>query len=182
MNSARLTAMLFLFTCATPAVACPPALDFEFRKLASEEYVTLCDEYAGRVLLVVNTASRCAFTPQYEGLEALHTRYSERGFAVIGFPSNDFGSQEPGSEASIRDFCRLTYSVDFPMFEKTKVSAQAGAHPFFLSLARESGGGLPKWNFHKYLLDRDGRVITSYPSATKPQSAELVDAIEGLIR
>jgi len=161
--------------------ACPPTLDFEFRKLASDESVKLCEQYAGQVLLVVNTASRCAFTPQYEGLEAVYAKYAERGFTVVGFPSNDFGSQEPGAEAAIQKFCRLTYSVDFPMFEKTHVSAQAGAHPFFLTLARESGTGLPKWNFHKYLLDRQGRVVASYPSSTKPLNSDLIGDIERLL-
>ena len=179
MYKAVLFSLLTLASCASHA--CPPTLDFEFRQLASDETVKLCEQYAGQILLVVNTASRCAFTPQYEGLEAVNARYAERGFSVVGFPSNDFGGQEPGSEATIQKFCRLTCSVDFPMFEKTHVSAQSGAHPFFLTLAREWGAGLPKWNFHKYLLDREGRVVASYPSSTKPESPQLIGDIESLL-
>lgn len=161
------------------AADCPPALDFEKRRLAGDKLVRLCDAYRGQVLLVVNTASKCAFTGQYEGLEAVYREYKGRGFAVLGFPSNDFGNQEPGSEKQIRDFCRLTYSVEFPMFEKTHVK-KGKADPLFQSLAEEAGA-YPKWNFYKYLIGRDGRVVDYFSSMTSPQSAKLVAAIEKLL-
>lgn len=127
----------------------------------------------------VNTASKCAYTSQYERLEDLYARFKDQGLAVLGFPSNDFGGQEPGSEAEIKNFCRLTYSVKFPMFEKTQ-ARQGAADPLYETLA-ELSGEYPKWNFHKYLIARDGRLAGSYPSATRPQSNELVNAIEQLL-
>jgi glutathione peroxidase len=154
-------------------------LDFDVRRLGSDETVNLKEAYGGKVVLIVNTASKCAFTGQYEGLEELYARYRDRGLVVLGFPSNDFGGQEPGSEAQIKDFCRLTYSVKFPMFAKTEVK-KGKADPLFTALA-ESAGRYPKWNFHKYLLDREGRVVDNYLSFTSPQSATIVDAVEKLL-
>jgi glutathione peroxidase len=159
--------------------ACPTALDFELRRLASDERVNLCDAYKGQVVLIVNTASKCGFTDQYEGLEALYRKYRDRGFVVLGFPSNDFMGQEPGTEAQIKEFCRLTYSVEFPMFEKTHV-AKGQANPLFQRLA-ELGGGYPKWNFYKYLLDRNGNLVESWSSFTSPESDKLTSAIERLL-
>jgi len=159
--------------------ACPKTLDFELRKLGGDETVKLCEAYRGQVALIVNTASRCAFTPQYEGLETLYERYRERGFVVLGFPSNDFGAQEPGSEQQVKDFCRLTYGVRFPMFEKTR-AAEGRADPLYRALA-EQAGEYPSWNFHKYLLDREGRVVGSYSSFTPPESSNLIRAIESLL-
>ena len=139
--------------------ACPEVLDFEFRPLGSEQQQSLCEQYAGKVLLVVNTASFCGFTPQYEGLEALYSRYRDQGLVVLGFPSNDF-AQEPGSEAEIKQFCELTYGVEFPMFEKVHVSGM-DIHPFYKNLAQRSGYPVG-WNFHKYLIDRRGEQINSF--------------------
>ncbi len=161
------------------AAGCPAVLDFTKRRLDGEQQVSLCDAYAGKVLLIVNTASKCGFTPQYEGLEALYRRYHDRGLEVLGFPSNDFGGQEPGSEAQIREFCRLTYGVQFPMFEKTR-AAEAHADPLYRALA-EQAGEYPRWNFHKYLIGRDGRVAGSFPSQVKPDDPRLVQAIESLL-
>ena len=161
------------------AADCPPVLDFEKRRLAEDELVRLCDAYRGQVLLVVNTASKCAFTGQYEGLEAIYRAYRDRGFTVLGFPSNDFGNQEPGSEKQIRDFCQLTYSLEFPMFEKTHAK-KGKADPRFETLAPEAGV-YPRWNFYKYLIDRHGRVVDYFSSMTSPQSAKLVSAIEKLL-
>lgn len=151
-------------------------LDHDVRRLGSDELVNLKQMTAGKVVLVVNTASKCAFTDQYEGLEALYARYGERGLVVLGFPSNDFGGQEPGSEEQIRDFCRLTYSVRFPMFAKTHVR-KGQADPLFEGLA-QAAGRYPKWNFHKYLVGRDGRLVDNYLSFTAPLSKTLVNAIE----
>jgi glutathione peroxidase len=165
---------------STNAVAnCGPALDFEHRRLAGDETVKLCDAYQGKVLLVVNTASKCGFTGQYEGLEALYDKYKDRGLVVLGFPSNDFGNQEPGSEEQIQKFCRLTYSVQFPMFEKIHVK-KGKADPFYRYLAAQAGG-YPKWNFYKYLIDRDGNVVDYFSSITSPDSRKLVSAIEKLL-
>jgi glutathione peroxidase len=158
---------------------CASVLDFEKRRLASDEVVRLCDAYQGQVILVVNTASKCGFTGQYEGLEAIYRKYKDRGFVVLGFPSNDFANQEPGSEEQISQFCRLTYSVEFPMFEKTQVS-KSSADPFYQRLAEE-GGGYPKWNFYKYLIDRNGKVVDRFSSFTSPESGKLTSAIENLL-
>jgi len=164
---------------AHAAESCAPALDFEKRRLAGDEVVNLCKAYQGNVILVVNTASKCAFTGQYEGLEALYRKYKDKGFVVLGFPSNDFGNQEPESEQQIQQFCRLTYSVEFPMFEKTQV-AKGKADPMFERLAAESGG-YPKWNFYKYLIDRNGKVVDYFSSFTSPDSGKIVSAIERLL-
>lgn len=169
---------LLLLSAVLPAQAdqCPVALDHEVRVLAGEERVNLCERYLGKVVLMVNTASRCAYTPQYEGLEALYARYRDRGLVVLGFPSNDFGAQEPGSESRIQDFCRLTYGVAFPMFEKTHARRDV-ADPVYRTLG-DLAGEYPSWNFHKYLLDRDGRLIGSFPSHVRPDDPRLRSAIE----
>jgi glutathione peroxidase len=134
--------------------------------------------YAGQVVLVVNTASECGFTPQYQGLQALHEQYADRGFAVLGFPCDQFGNQEPGDEAQIADFCERNYGVSFPMFSKIEVNGD-GAHPLFQWLRQEKGGVLGsaiKWNFTKFLVGRDGQVLRRYPPTTKPE--KLTDDIE----
>ena len=159
------------------AAACADTLDFDKRRLAGDEVVRLCDAYQGKVVLIVNTASRCAYTSQYEGLEQLYERYRERGLVVLGFPSNDYGGQEPGTEAQIKTFCRLTYSVKFPMFEKTH-ARQDVADPLYRKLG-SLAGEYPRWNFHKYLLDRDGKLVGSFPSSVRPGS--LTDKIESLL-
>ncbi len=163
---------------AEPA-ACSGELDVSMRTLNEDRRVRLCEEYAGKVVLIVNTASKCVFTPQYEGLERLYETYKSRGLVVLGFPSNDFGAQEPGSEKQIQKFCRLTYGVQFPMFEKTAV-AKGGADPLYRALAA-SAGEYPRWNFHKYLLDRRGKLVGSFASSVEPGSDELVRAIEALL-
>lgn len=169
-----------LLLVAPLAFGCSELLDAKFRPLAGKEQVRLCDAYQGKVLLVVNTASKCGFTPQYEGLEALHATYAPRGFAVLGFPSNDFMGQEPGTEEEIREFCTLTYGVKFPMFEKVTVK-EGSAVPFYDRLAAQAGGKYPAWNFHKYVVDRTGKVVASFGSRTKPDDAELVALLEKLL-
>lgn len=153
--------------------------EFSHRRLGSDQQENLCEVYAGKVLLVVNTASRCAFTGQYDGLEKLYAEYQSQGLVVVGFPSNDFGNQEPGDEQTIKNFCRLTYGVQFPMYAKTRVKGD-GADPFYVALASAAGHS-PRWNFHKYLLDRQGRLVGSYSSFVKPQSKKLAKAIEKLL-
>lgn len=173
------TASLALGAARAVAANTTPLLDHDVRVLGSDQMVNLQETYGGQVILVVNTASRCAFTDQYEGLEALYSNYRDKGLVVLGFPSNDFAGQEPGTEAEIKDFCRLTYGVKFPMFAKTSV--QKGTNdPFFVALG-ESAGRYPQWNFHKYLIGRDGRLVDDYLSMTAPQSRRLVEAIESLL-
>jgi len=179
MSASRLLLLLVLLASSAAAQACAPLLDVSFRPLAGKEPVKLCEAYSGKVLLVVNTASKCGFTPQYEGLEALHQKLSGRGFAVVGFPSNDFMGQEPGSEEEILEFCTNTYGVKFPMFEKVVVRGK-GATPFYAALA-EAAGEAPQWNFHKYLIDREGRLVASYGSRTKPDDAAMLARIEALL-
>ncbi|MFT3850546.1 MAG: glutathione peroxidase [Propionivibrio sp.] len=159
--------------------------DYELAKFSAERLaggkVALAD-YAGKVLLIVNTASQCGFTPQFEGLEALYTRYRERGFEILGFPCNQFGAQEPGSADEIGSFCQKNYGVTFPMFAKIDVNGD-GAHPLFQHLKKEARGLLGsegiKWNFTKFLVDRDGSVVKRFASAATPES--LAGEIEALL-
>jgi glutathione peroxidase len=150
--------------------------DFSATSLEGEE-VDL-ERYAGQVVLVVNTASQCGFTPQYAGLQQLHDTYAEQGFAVLGFPCDQFGNQEPGTEEEIATFCERTFGVSFPMFAKVDVNGDE-AHPIFQWLRREQGGLLGsrvKWNFTKFLVGRDGQVVGRFPPTKKPE--ELTDAVE----
>ncbi|MCC4596801.1 glutathione peroxidase [Xanthomonas campestris pv. phormiicola] len=151
-------------------------LDLDYRPLAGKDKVNLNKTYGGKVLLVVNTASKCGFTPQYDGLEQLQQRYAAQGFSVLGFPSNDFKGQEPGSEKQIQEFCTLTYGVKFPMFEKVHVLG-AEATPLYKQLTQATGVA-PGWNFHKYLIARDGRVVAQFPSKIAPDDPSLRTAIE----
>ncbi|MDO5610302.1 MAG: glutathione peroxidase [Pseudomonadota bacterium] len=177
MTMKRLVSILLLtFFCSALAAASNGLLDRSYRPLAGKTPVNLAAAYGGQVLLVVNTASKCGYTPQYEGLEALHARYKARGFAVLGFPSGDFRDQEFEDEAQIREFCTLTYGVKFPMFERVQVVG-AEATGLYRDLARQTGQA-PKWNFHKYLISRDGRVVAQFDSKVKPDAPELVAAIE----
>lgn len=157
------------------ASACPAILQHSFNRLQDEAPQRLC-QYAGKVLLVVNTASYCGFTGQYEGLEALQAKYQARGLVVLGFPSNDFGQQEPGSSKEIADFCFNTYGVKFPMFSKSVVRGPQ-ASPLYTALVKATGQS-PQWNFHKYLIDRSGKVVASFASKVEPDSPSLVAAIE----
>jgi glutathione peroxidase len=154
--------------------ACPSLLDRSMNTLLDQPQ-SLC-EYAGKVLLVVNTASQCGYTPQYEGLEALYRKYRARGLVVLGFPSNDFGGQEPGSNREIAEFCVNQYAIDFPMFAKTELKK----NPLYLELARATGAA-PRWNFHKYLVDRTGSEVHSFDTRVDPADPRLAAAIEKLL-
>ncbi|UOD32228.1 glutathione peroxidase [Massilia violaceinigra] len=163
---------------AAPAAApasCPAVLKHSFKRLQDDVPQDLC-QYAGKVVLVVNTASYCGYTTQYEGLEKLYAKYGSKGLVVLGFPSNDFGKQEPGSAREIADLCYNTYGVKFPMFAKTVVSG-ANPNPLHASLIKSTGKE-PKWNFTKYLIDRNGKVIEHYPSKVTPEDKQLVGKIE----
>ena len=163
---------------ATTNDACPALLQHSFERLQDGEPQSLC-QYAGKVILVVNTASYCGFTSQYEGLEALYKAYADKDVVVLGFPSNDFGKQEPGDEKAIADFCFNTYGVAFPMFSKTVVSGK-GAHPFFKQLA-SLGGSRPMWNFHKYVISADGQQVTGFTSLRKPRGGAVEKAIQAAL-
>src|SRR5271169_4288202 len=160
------------------AGACPTLLDHEFNRLQTGKPETLC-QYRGKVLLIVNTASYCGYTHQYEGLEALYSKYKDRGLVVVGFPSNDFGAQEPGSNHEIAEFCRLTYGVQFPMFEKSSVSSLK-TNPLYAELVTRTGDQ-PKWNFHKYLIDRNGNPAGTFASKVEPDDREFVAQLEKLL-
>jgi glutathione peroxidase len=176
-------AALLLTPTAAPAqtaakAACPAVLQHQFNRLQDDAPQNLC-QYAGKVVLVVNTASYCGFTGQYEDLEALHAKYASRGLVVLGFPSNDFGKQEPGSSKEIADFCFNTYGVKFPMMAKTVVSGP-GKNALYVQLEKATGKS-PRWNFHKYLIDRSGNVADSFSSSVNPQGGAMVGAIEKLL-
>ena len=155
---------------AAKFAACPALLQVTFKRLQDEAPQNLC-QYAGKVVLVVNTASYCGFTNQYEGLEALHAEYTAKGLVVLGFPSNDFGSQEPGDSKQIADFCFNTYGVKFPLMSKSTLKGKE-ANPLFIALGKATGKS-PAWNFHKYLIDRSGLRVTSYASEVEPGSAAM---------
>ena len=168
-------------TAAPKAVACPALLAHTQPRLQDERPVNLCD-FSGKVLLVVNTASYCGYTGQYKGLEALHAKYKDRGLVVLGIPSNDFGSQEPGSNQQIADFCENTFGVKFPMLAKSHVLPGKGGpvNPLIAGLTASTGKA-PGWNFHKYLVDRRGLAVASFGSATAPQDPAIVTGIEKLL-
>jgi glutathione peroxidase len=179
--STRREALLWASAALLPALGhaqtatCPALLNHTFPRLQDEKPQSLC-QYAGKVVLVVNTASFCGFTPQYEGLEKLNAQYAARGLVVLGFPSNDFGQQEPGDNKKIAEFCENTFGVKFPMFTKTAVKGP-NANPLFVALTQATGKA-PGWNFHKYLIGRNGQAIASFGSNTTPQSTELTAAVE----
>jgi glutathione peroxidase len=159
---------------APTAGACPASLNHVFPRLQDEKPQNLC-QYAGKVVLVVNTASYCGYTPQYKGLEALYDKYKARGLVVLGFPSNDF-EQEKGSNKEIAEFCENTYGVKFPMFGASHVQGKQ-ANVLYRELAGKTGQA-PDWNFYKYLIARDGAVLASYPSKVTPEDPQLLRAIE----
>src|SRR2546428_13291177 len=173
----RLFLISLLWASTSAMAACPTLLDRNMQTL-DERTQSLC-RYAGSVLLVVNTASQCGYTPQYEGLEALYRKYKAKGLVVLGFPSNDFGGQEPGGNRDIAKFCEANYGVSFPMFAKSGV-LEGNANPFYKTLAAETGER-PQWNFHKYLIDRSGEKVLSFGSAVEPGDRRLVGEIERML-
>src|SRR5258706_9199966 len=176
MKALLLLAALMTSPLASAAV-CGNLLDHTVADIIGTQE-NLC-QYAGKVVLVGNTASYCGYTPQYKGLEALNEKYKARGLVILGFPSNDFGQQEPGSEKEIADFCDRTYAVKFPMFAKTAVKDPGGS-AVFDGLAKVTGER-PKWNFHKYLVARDGKTAVSFPSKVEPESKEFLSKVEELL-
>jgi len=172
--------LLASFFLALPVDAsdCPDILRYQFPSLKTGETQDLC-QYQGKAVLVVNTASNCAYTDQYGGLEALYRDFKDQGLVVLGFPSNDFGGQEPGNSKEIAKFCRLTYGVELPMFEKSQVVG-AGRTGLFAELQLRTGEE-PRWNFHKYLIDRSGSQVLSFGSVVAPEDERFVGAVRALL-
>jgi glutathione peroxidase len=180
MRAAILVTLALIGFGAAPSSAesaCPALLNTKMETLMHGE-TSLC-QYSGKVLLVVNTASQCGYTPQYKGLESLYRRYKDRGLVVLGFPSNDFGGQEPGSAKDIAQFCEINYGVSFPMFAKTRVVAEGG-NPLYDRLAQASASR-PRWNFHKYLVDRRGEKVLAFGSNVAPEDRKFVAEVERLL-
>ena len=173
---ARLIAALSIFT-STPVIAEDTnAYDFSFTSIEGEPLPLA--NFSGKVIMVVNTASFCGFTNQYKALQAVWERYRDRGFVVLGVPSNDFGGQEPGNETEIKTFCELNYGIDFPLTTKVQVKGE-NAHPFYKWAAREKGAlTKPRWNFHKYLVGRNGRLVEWFSTPTKPPATKVTRVIE----
>ncbi len=165
-------------TLGTAALAEPVMSFFELKTNRLNGKSENLADYKGKVLLVVNTASECGYTPQYAGLEKLWGSYKDKGVVVLGFPSNDFGGQEPGSSQEIARFCELRFKVSFPMFEKVKTKGE-GQSPVYEFLARKHGA--PKWNFHKYVVGKDGQVKAAFPSSVEPESPELKKALDSAL-
>lgn len=177
---------VFMFSLFKPAIAGPAvqsAYDFSFTSILGDPAPLAA--YKGKAILIVNTASRCGFTSQYEGLQKLYESYGPDGLVIIGVPSNDFGAQEPGTEAEIKEFCEGVYKITFPLMSKEVVTG-SDAHSFYQWAAAQKKGGLifssPKWNFHKYLVGRDGALIGSFGSQVTPQSAELLSAVAAALK
>jgi glutathione peroxidase len=175
--STMMLAASLWFGSAAWASQCPAFLDHDFKKLRSSQTVNLCTEAAGKPLLIVNTASHCGYTSQFEGLEALNQKYKSRGLVLVGFPSNDF-RQEAKDEAETAEVCFINYGVTFTMLAPSSVKGP-DANPVFLELNRQSQE--PSWNFNKYLVSADGKVVQYFKSSVKPESAELNQAIEQLL-
>jgi len=173
----RLLLLALLTALPSVAAACPELLNQRYTSLQGKP-VNLCD-FAGRPVLVVNTASKCGYTPQFEKLEAMHIRYRGRGLVVLGFPSNDF-NQELATNKEIAEFCKLTYFVEFPMIEKGTVIG-AAAHPFFKQLAAATGSA-PQWNFHKYLIAPDGKTVYSFGTRVEPDSREIMSRLQPMLK
>lgn len=183
MRSLQITSTLLvligvlLMSPESSAADCPSLLNHRFQSLQGKP-VDLC-QYRGKTLLVVNTASHCGYTEQYKGLQALYDKYRDRGLVVLGFPANDFGKQEPGSNAEVADFCERTFKVKFPMIEKTAVIGDK-VNPVYEALFKATGER-PKWNFHKYLVAPNGTTVKSFPSKVSPDSPEIQAEIDKLI-
>ena len=161
---------------ASPAQGIPSAHDITFTSIDGDPLPL--EDFAGSAVLVVNTASLCGFTYQYDGLQTVYDRYRNRGLVVLGVPSNDFGQQEPGKEEEIKHFCEVNFNLNFPLTEKQAVKGE-DAHPFFHHVAETLGAdSLPRWNFHKYLIDPNGRLVGAWPSKVEPAGAEIISAIE----
>lgn len=175
--------LLFILSLNTLAKDVQMKTIYDFKVKTIEGKETTLEQYKGKVMLIVNVASKCGYTPQYDGLETLYTKYKDKGLVVLGFPCNQFGSQEPGSETEIQSFCRVNFGVTFPMFSKINVNGEE-THPLYHYLKSEQPGILGteaiKWNFTKFLVDKEGNVIERFGSSTRP--SELEDKVEQLLK
>lgn len=178
MKALLAPALALAFSFAAPAAFAASAHDFAFE--AIEGGTLPLAQYKGKAVLVVNTASQCGFTPQYEGLQKLWTQYKDKGLVVVGVPSNDFGGQEPGSNEEIKKFCAMNFAVDFPMTTKVAVTGKE-AHPFYQWARSVDKDAVPRWNFAKFLIDGDGNLVETFGSMTKPDSKKLVAAVEAAL-
>ena len=169
------TLILLMSLCSAGGTMSLNAYDFRFTSIDGDKQINLSD-YKGSMILVVNTASKCGFTKQYEALENLYRNYKNKGLVIIGVPSNDFGGQEPADEKEIKEFCSLKYSVTFPMTEKVKIKGDY-AHPFY-AWASGASGASPKWNFYKYLIGKNGESLDYFSSMTKPDSKKIINLLE----
>jgi glutathione peroxidase len=179
MKKLLLLAVLMTLSATSMATECPDLLKFMKRKLNSQETVNMCQEYKGKTVLFVNTASYCGFTPQFKGLEALYSNYKDQGLVVLGFPSHDF-NQEDENEGKTAELCELTYGVKFPMFEAIAVRGN-DVDPLYRMLAKKSGT-TPKWNFYKYLMDKNGNIVDAYASTTKPTDEDFIKNVEDALK
>lgn len=175
MKWTALSLIPLLMTGVVQAESCPAVLQGNQQLLNSTQSINLCDSFRGKTLLVVNTASQCGFTPQFEELEALYQTYKQRDFVVVGFPSNDF-YQDRGSEENSAKVCYLDYGVTFPMMARSSVK-DSQANPVFAEIARQAGV-TPRWNFYKYLIDNQGNVVATFPSSVSPTSPQLISLLE----
>ena len=175
-RTSALRALSMAICMSASATAQQPSSLYELKTITLQGTPADLSAYRGKVTLVVNTASECGYTPQYEGLERLHRELSGKGFAVLGFPSNDFGGQEPGSAQQIAEFCRKNYGVTFPMFAKVSTRPGPDQSPIYAFLG--TSGLLPQWNFHKYVVGKNGKVVAVFPSSTTPDSRQLRAAID----
>ena len=178
MKNLPLWSLLATSLLIQPVSACPELLNHSFRTLQGKSE-NLC-AYQGKVLLVVNTASFCGYTPQYQGLQALYQKYQKQGLVVLGFPANDFGRQEPGSDREIASFCQKNYQVSFPMYSKSVVRGQS-TNPLFIQLQQKTGEA-PLWNFHKYLIDRTGQKVLSFSSSVSPEDPDLLRNLQTMLK
>lgn len=173
----RILTLLLGCLLMTTTVQATNAYDFSFHTLVGHKPLPL-SEFRGKVLLIVNTASKCGFTPQYADLEALYEKYKDQGLVILGVPSNDFAKQEPGSDTDIANFCQINYGVTFPMTAKEVVTGK-DAHPFYRWARQQLGfGTAPKWNFHKYLINRHGELIDYFYTTTSPKAPRFIKRIE----
>ena len=178
-KAVRFVVAMLMLVLAGSAFAAGSAHDYRFTAIEGGDLPM--SSFKGKAVLVVNTASQCGYTLQYKDLESLWKRYRDRGLVVLAVPSNDFGGQEPGTEKEIKQFCEVTFGIDFPMTSKEKVIG-AGAHPFYAWAEKELGAeAVPKWNFHKYLVGTDGRLIRAFPTKTSPGNPELIKAVEAAL-
>ena len=178
IKTMRLILALIFSLCVSNAVAAADSFLYDFTLTGIDGKPMLLSQFKGKVVLLVNTASECGYTPQYEGLEKLYLDYKDKGLVIVGVPSNDFGGQEPGKATEIASFCKLNYGVTFPLADKTVVTGDA-ADPLYVWAGEKAGMlGRPTWNFHKYLFGRDGKFIDWFSTPTKPESAKIVSAVE----